>query len=194
MIKKAIVSSFILLAVFLLAAENSFAQGPCLLGVGVNCPQVNNPQNNVDAGGGTRYFKAAEAEEMLRYLKYGARYLVVLQRYQDPSSNCIAEDRAWVSQIVATNASTVAFKVGSSFKVLLCVGGNALTAPQVNHLEGQTQTARNSIYQWQKYQESLAPYLNDARYQKEYQRATAWVNWYTQFINNAQAQVKQFAP
>ena len=189
MIKKAIVSSFILLAVFLLASENSFAQAPCLLGVGDNCPQ-----NNVDPGGGTRYYSAADAAEMLRFINYGSRYLVVLQRYQDPSSNCIAEDRAWVSQIVATSASTVAFKVGPTRKVLLCNGNNVLTAQQVNNLEGQKQTARNAIYQWQKYQESLAPYLNDKRYQQEYQRATAWVNWYTQFINNAQAQVVQVAP
>lgn len=177
MIKKAILGSFIL-AVMFFAAENSFAQAPCLLGVG-DCPVEN-------TGGGTRYYSGAEAQEILRFLNYGSRYLLVLARYQDPTSNCVAEDRAWVSSITANNGSTIAVKVGPARKVLLC--GGAVTAQQVNQTEAWIQYSRKMISDWQVYQSKVT---NNPT---EYQRATAWINYYTQYITNAQRQIATAAP
>lgn len=178
MIKKVIFGSLILSVTFF-AAENSFAQRmPCLLGVG-DCPVS-------DQGTGTRYFNGAQAQEILKFINYGSRYLLVLSRYQDPNSNCVAEDRAWVSSITANDGNTIAVKVSPARKVLLCNGN--LTAQQVNQAEAWIQYSRKMIYDWQVYQGKVT---SDPA---EYQRAAAWINYFTQYINNAQKQVATSAP
>lgn len=195
MIKKSIVALFISLAAMFFATENSYAQsGPCLLGVGI-CPQGGNEQN-VDRGGGTRYFDGAIARQILAANKNGSRYLLVLQRYWDQNENCWAEERAWVSSVVANGDGRVAVKIGQARKILL--RNQVLTAEQINGAEGWIQYSRNQIYDWLKYKERVAPYLNNAGYQKwaqqELQRADAWIKHYENYITNTQTQVAQAAP
>ena len=195
MIQKSIAALFISLAAMFFATENSYAQsGPCLLGVG-NCPQGGNEQN-VDRGGGTRYLEGEEARRFLAANKYGSRYLLVLQKYWDQSENCWAEERAWVSSLVANGNGKVAVKIGPTRKVLL--RNQVLTAEQVNGAEGWIHYSRNQIYDWLKYKERVAPYLSNAGYQKwaqqEHQKADAWIKHYENYIKNTQTQVAQAAP
>jgi hypothetical protein len=200
MFQKAIAIVIVLLA-SLFVVGNSFAQGngggPCLLGVG-NCPPGGgNQQGSVDPGNGTRYYDGRIAQEILRASNYGSRYLLVLNRYWDSAENCYVEERAWVSGIRATsNDGRVAVTVGPSRKVLL--RNNPLTTEQVNSSEAWLQYSRNEIYKWLKYQEQVAPYLNDPTYkqwaQNEYQRASAWIDYYKKYIANLQAGVATSAP
>ena len=179
--------------IFLLAVVSlpAWAQ-PCLLGVG-NCPPgTNNPSNNSDPGGGYRYYDGRIAQEILRAHQVGSRYLLVLTRYWDHAAQSWVEERAWVSGIRGSNGSRVAVEIGPSRKVFL--RNNAWSAPQVNQAEEYLQTSRNAIYQWLKYQERLAPYLNDPKAQQEYKRAEAWINHYKQYMANVQAQVATSAP
>ena len=186
---------FVLLAAMFFATENSFAQSPCLLGVG-NCPPGGDNSQNVDQGGGIRYFDGETARQILAANNYGSRYLLVLQRYWDHAENCWAEERAWVSSIVATGGPKIAVKVGQTRKVLL--RNNVLTAQQVNSAEGWIQYSQKYIYEWLKYKERVAPYLNDPNHQKSAQQAMqnadAQIKYYENYIKNVQAQVAQAAP
>ncbi|HEX9927522.1 MAG TPA: hypothetical protein VGB02_03140 [Pyrinomonadaceae bacterium] len=196
MIKKSIVAVFISLAAMFFATENSFAQGgPCLLGVG-NCPQGNNNQN-VDPGGGIRYLEGEDARRFLAANNYGSRYLLVLQTYWDHSENCPAEERAWVSSLVANGNGKVAVKIGSSRKIL--IRNKAVpTAERINAAEAWIHNWRNQIYELLKYKERIAPYLSNAYYQKwaqqELQKADGWIKHYENSIKNAQTQIAQAAP
>jgi hypothetical protein len=195
MIQKSIAALFISLAAMFFATENSFAQsGPCLLGVG-NCPQGGSEQN-VDRGGGTRYFDGEIARQILAANKNGSRYLLVLQRYWDQNENCWAEERAWVSSVVANGDGKAAVKIGQTRKILL--RNQVPTAEQINVAEGYIQYSRNQIYDWLKYKERVAPYLSNAGYQKwaqqELQRSDAWIKHYENYIKNTQTQVAQAAP
>lgn len=171
--------------------------GPCLLGVG-NCPRTNppnNPSTNSDPGGGYRYYDGTIAQQILRAHNVGSRYLLVLNRYWDHAAQSWVEERAWVSGIRGSNGNRVAVEIGPSRKVYL---RNTLSAQQVNQAEEGLQASRNAIYKWLKYQEQIAPYFNDARYnqwaQQEYRRAEAWIKQYNQYIANVQAQVATSAP
>lgn len=190
--QKAIAVAFVLLATLFATANNSYAQAPCLLGVG-NCPQST---GSVDAGGGTRYYDGKTAQEILQAQNYGSRYVVVLNRYWDHDQKCYVEERAWVSSLRASGDGRVAVVVGPSRKVY--IRNNALTAAQVNQTEGWLQYSRNGIYQWLKYQERVAPYLNDATYQswaqQEYRRAEASINSFKNWMANAETIVATSAP
>lgn len=193
-IKRNIAVLFFFALTALPAGAQSVSGGPCLLGVG-NC-QPNNPPDNVDPGRGVRYYDGRIAQEILRAHNVGSRYLLVLNRYWDHGAQCFVEERAWVSGIRGSNGSRVAVEISSSRKIFL--RNNALNAQQVNQAEEYLQSSRNAIYQWLKYQEQLASYLNDPRYnqwaQQEYRRAEAWVNHYKKYIANTQAQVATSAP
>jgi hypothetical protein len=194
--KNAAAMIFLLAIIALPAWAQGTSGGPCLLGVG-NCqPNNNNSSNNSDPGGGYRYYDGPIAQEILRAHKVGSRYLLVLARYWDHGAQSWVEERAWVSGIRGSNGSRVAVEIGPSRKVFL--RNNALSAPQVNQAEEYLQSSRNAVYKWLKYQEQLASYFNDPRYnqwaQQEYKRAEAWVNHYNRYIANTQAQVATSAP
>lgn len=199
MFQKSLTIALVLFAIILFATENSFAQttpgsGPCLLGVGVNCPT--DQSNNSDRGRGTRYYDGRIAQEILRAHNYGSRYLVVLNRYFDHTLNCNVEERAWVGTIVANGDGRVAVQVGPSFKVSLC--NSSYSAEQVNNMEAWMQYSRNQIYAWLKYKEQVAPYLNNPSYQawarQELGRADAAIYQHEQYIKQAQAAVATSAP
>lgn len=202
MFQKSAAIIIVLLATTLFATSNTFAQGnpgsgPCLLGVGNNCPQGGgNQPGSVDTGRGTRYYDGQIAQEIINAHNYGSRYLLVLNRYWDYDQKCFVEERAWVSQIRANGGGQVAVVIGPSVKVY--IRSNTMTAQQVNQAEGYLQYSRNEMYKWLKYQEQLAQYLNNPSYKQwatqEYQRADAWINYYKQYVANTQAAVATSAP
>lgn len=173
--------------------------GPCLIGIGNNCPTggntTPNPNTNSDPGGGTRYYTGPIAREILDAQKDGSRYMVILNRSWDASRNCYVEERAWVGGMRASGGGTVAVSVGPSRAV--CVTNNTLTGPQVNQAEGHLATARNDLVKWLNYQQQLPAHFNgphDTHARNEYTRATAWVNYYRQYITSVQASVAAVAP
>jgi|GEM_PF-2681493 len=200
MLKKSIAIVALLFAVFFVT-ENTFAQGnpntngPCLLNVGVNCPQ--NPSNNSDAGRGIRYYNGRIAQEILRAKnQFGSRYLLVLNRYFDHTLNCNVEERAWVKSVAANGDGQVAVEIGPSHKVSLCT--QHYSADQVNAMEAWIQHWRNEIYKWLKYKEYVAQYMSNPNHyqwaQQEMQRANTAVSSYEHYIKSYQAAVATSAP
>lgn len=183
----------------LIPPRTAESQGPCLLGVG-NCPPTTNPSptpnTNVDPGGGTRTFEGTIAQQILQAQNSGSRYMVVLGTpYWDPNQNCYVEERAWVGGVMVSGSGRVVAPVSQSRAV--CVKTNTWSTPQVNQAEVYLQGARNDLAKWLTYQQQLPAYFNgqyDTWARNEYNRSTAWINYYRQYITSTQATVAAMAP
>lgn len=153
---------------FVVMAGASYAQ-ICLLDVGDNCPQ-----------GGRKYLDGAQAAELLRFINYGSRYLLVLSSAHDPNTGCNAEIRAWVSAVEAQdNNGRISVKYGKPRTVQVCNGSP--TAQQINNGEAYIQYSRKWIAELQ---------TNPTRYTN----AQAWINHYDNYIRNQQALIAQVTP
>lgn len=179
MIKKSIVGLFVLMVTIFFASENSFAQGPlCIYGVG-NCERT-----------GDRYtFEGALAADIMAKLNYGARYLVRMSSTPDPNRRgCNIEARAWISKVEANNGNKISVLVGPSRNVQICPGATIPTVEQINDAEAWIQYSRKMIYDWQVYQRQVTGNPG------EYQRATAWINHFDQYIRQQQSLIAPVTP
>lgn len=185
--------------------------GPCLLGVG-NCPQgqgqVANPpvpataQGNVDPGRHSVHITDARAAEIVDALNNNARYLLVLQQYYDPNIGQLCEERAWVGGSFGGDASQVVVQVGPTAKVCYDPSKTVWTAQQINQTERAIDTWVDAIYQWTKYEEGMAYFLNQNRNdpqavayaQSEIARAQAWGKYYRDGITANRNVINMFAP
>lgn len=194
--KKAIILTSILFAIIFITSQNSFAQ-PCLLGVG-NCPTTT---NNVDPGKRRVHITDSRAGEIYRAKQNNQRYLLTLQTYQENGFLC--EERAWVGgDIFAGDASQVVVTVGATKKVCYDPAKPVWTPQQVNEVEKAIDSWSSAIYQWEKYAENCAVYINQHRTnpqavshgQSELNRSRAWVKYYQDSIGNYRKVVNQVAP
>lgn len=201
MYQKAINFAVIISAMFLFAVGTASAQnGPCLLGVGNNCPQNTNQTNtnngNTTSRGKMVYRSGQEAANIMAAKNYGQRYLMVLDRYWDHAQRCYVEERAWVSSVVADGGGQVAVSTGPSRSY--CVLQNTWTAEQINQAEGYIAYSQKMIYHDLKKQEEIAPYLNDPKWRVQAHQHYQWyqnrIDSYKKYINDTQARVNQFAP
>lgn len=203
--KKAIILTSILFAV-LFTSENSFAQsGPCLLGVG-NCPTTNTSStttNNptVDSGQRRVHITDARAREIYLAKQNNQRYLLTLQSYYENGLLC--EERAWVGgNIFAGDHSQVVVSVGQTKKVCYDPAKPTYSSQEVNALERQIDSFTNSYYQWHKYAENCANYINQYRNnpqavaygQKELAKAQYSMTYFQNSITNFRNVINQVAP
>lgn len=199
--KKTIVLTSILFTVIFVSCQSSFAQGVCLLGVG-NCqqqPQVTN--NNVDPGKRKVHVTDYRAAHIYYARQNNQRYLLTLQTYYENGLLC--EERAWVGgDIFAGDASQVIVSVGASKKVCYNPAQPVWSSEQVNDLERTVDTFTNAYYQWHKYAENCAIYINQNRHhpnavaygQQELAKAQYSMNYYQTSITNYRNAINQVAP
>ncbi|MEK7723932.1 MAG: hypothetical protein AAB336_06260 [Acidobacteriota bacterium] len=200
--KKAILLTSILFAVIAIASTNSFAQqGPCLLGVG-NCSNTTQTTTtNVDPGKRTVHVKDSRAAEIYHAKQNNQKYLMTLQSYYENGLLC--EERAWVSGAVfAGDASQVVVSVGATKKVCYDPQKPTYSSQEVNKLERDVDNFVNLAYQWEKYAEKCALYINQYRNnaqavahgQKELAKAQYSMTYYRNSITNYRNVINQVAP
>ncbi|MBX7171380.1 MAG: hypothetical protein K1X72_10505 [Pyrinomonadaceae bacterium] len=207
MTKQTTLFAIIFSIVFFIAAQNSFAQCGGLLGVQMggsgqnqNCPQQ--PQNpNVDPGKRTVHITDSRAAEIYRAQQNNQRYLITLQSYYENGLLC--EERAWVGGATfAGDSSQVVVSVGATKKVCYNPAQPTYSSQQVNQFEAQIDSFTNAYYQWHKYAESCAAYINQYRNnpqavaygQSELNRAQQWQTYYQNSITNYRNAINQVAP
>lgn len=200
--KKAILLTSILFAVIFITAQNSFAQNICLLGVG-NCSNTttSTTTTNVDPGKRTVHVTDSRAAEIYHANQNNQKYLITLQNYYENGLLC--EERAWVSGAVfAGNASQVVVTVGATKKVCYDPQKPTYSSQQVNQLERDVDNFVNLAYQWEKYAEKCAVYINQYRNnaqavahgQKELAKAQYSMTYYRNSITNYRNVINQVAP
>ena len=196
--KKAILLTSILFAVILIASNKSFAQGsPCLLGVG-NCPQ--DTSTNVDPGKRRVHITDYRASEIYQAKQNNQRYLLTLQSYYENGLLC--EERAWVGGSFAGEQGQVVVEVGATKKVCYNPAQPTYSAQEVNKLERDIDSFTNQVYQWEKYAENCANYINQYRNnpqavaygQSELAKAQNSATYYRNSITNYRNAINQVAP
>lgn len=176
--KKAIILTSILFAVIFITSNNSLAQ---------ETPVTNwsNPlSTSPNAGTGThsnrRYLTDGQAQTVIQRRNYGARTLLVLSQSQADASGCRHEVWAWFSgmegrnndgQIVITHGPTREYRICPS----------TINAGQINQAEVNMEFSRKWIVQLSQ-NPTIVP------------NARAWINYYTQIINQNKAFVNQVMP
>lgn len=192
--------AIIISIISLFAVSSINAQNICLLGVG-QCPgnnnQTTNTSNNSHPTRGESIYRTGHiARSILRSKRYGSRHLVLLDRYWDNNRRCYIEERAWVTSVRASGNGGVVATTSPSKRY--CVGRNSLSINQINQAEGWIHYSNNEIYKNLKYQESIAKYLNDRRYQawarNAYNKAQSNINYYKRYIWKTQNAVNRYAP
>lgn len=200
--KKAILLTSILFAVIIVASQNSFAQsGPCLLGVG-NCSNTtSSTTSNVDPGKRTINVTDYRAAEIYYAKQNNQKYLITLQSYYENGLLC--EERAWVGgNVFAGSPNQVVVSVGATKKVCYNPAKPVYSSQEVNKLERDVDSFVNMAYQWEKYAENCANYINQYRNnpqavaygQSELNKAQQWQNYYRNSITNYRNAINQVTP
>jgi|CXWL01.1.fsa_nt_gi hypothetical protein len=199
-----IFSRSIALCVALLGASAAFAQGPCLLGVG-NCPQSPTTSNSANVDPGNHSVDVTDsriAAEIIAAKRDNARYLLLLQRYYDPSITQWCEERAWVGGDYAGGETHVVINVGPTVKVCFDPNKVVWTVEQVNATERAIDSWADAIFRWEQYEAEVAKYISAnqanppalAYGQSEMARCKAWTQYYRNGITTYRNAVNQFAP
>ena len=207
--KKAIVLTSVLFAIIFIAAQNSFAQCGGLLGIQMggsgqnqNCPQQpQQPQQPNDPGKRTVHVTDSRAAEIYRAKQNNQRYLITLQSYYENGLLC--EERAWVGGATfAGDSSQVVVSVGATKKVCYNPAQPTYSSQQINEFEKAVDSFTNSYYQWAKYAENCANYINQYRNnpnavaygQKELAKAQYSMTYFQNSITNYRNVINQVAP
>lgn len=208
MIKQTTLFAIIFSVVFFIATQNSFAQCGGLLGVqmgGVsgqsnpNCNTTTTP--NVDPGKRTIHVTDYRAAEIYHAKQNNQKYLITLQSYYENGLLC--EERAWVGgSTFAGDASQVVVSVGATKKVCYDPKKPTYSSQEVNKLERDVDNFVNLAYQWEKYAENCANYINQYRNnpqavaygQKELAKAQYSMTYYKNSITNYRKVIDQVAP
>lgn len=199
--KKAILLTSILFAVIFTLSQNSFAQGPCLLGVG-NCQQQPQPQPPADGGKRRVHVTDYRAAHIYQAKQNNQKYLLTLGKpYYENGLLC--EDRAWVGGATfAGDTNQVIVEVGPAKKVCYNPSQPVWSSEQVNEFEKTVDTFTTSYYQWHKYAENCAVYINQNRNnpqavaygQSELKKAQYSMTYYQNSITNYRNVINQVAP
>lgn len=210
MTKQTILFAIIFSIVFFISTQNSFAQCNGLLGIQMggtsgqqnpNCNAVQNTTTNVDPGKRTVHVTDNRAAEIYRAKQNNQKYLITLQAYYENGLLC--EERAWVSGAVfAGNASQVVVSVGATKKVCYDPQKPTYSSQQINEFEKTIDSFTNSYYQWHKYAENCAVYINQNRNnpnavaygQKELAKAQYSMTYFQNSITNYRNVINQVAP
>lgn len=186
--KKTIVLTSILVAVIFMTSQNSFAQATPVSTwtnpLSGTPADYSNPRSTGTAGTGVhsnrRYVTNDQANLIMQYKNFGSRYLLILSQSQPDASGCRQEVWAWFSGIEGQdNNGRMVITHGPTRQYTVCP--NRTNASHVNQAEVNMEIYRRWIVELSQ---------NPSRYQNP----QAWINQYTQLINQNRAWVNQIMP